>query len=64
MILATVKSSDALTSKETTLSFKAREFIRKVGYPLQRGVLNVVQDGNVNNMTHEAKDIRHAFVLG
>ena len=64
LVLSTTIESDKITSKETKLAIKAKEFIRKAGYPLQGDALKVVRDGNINNMPHEGKDIRNAFVLG
>ena len=64
LALATVTEGSALTSKETKSALKAKEFVRKAGYPSEGEALHMVRDGNLSNSPIEAEDIKHAFVLG
>ena len=63
LALSTVKE-ECLTSQGKRTVVKAREFVRKVGYPSEGEALRMVRDGNINSLPFEAEDIKHAFVLG
>ena len=47
-----------LNRKEKMKALDAKEFVRVAGFPSKKEALAMVRDGNVNDMPHEADDIK------
>ena len=58
----TTKQNESLhTKQEVEGAKKAAEFIKAAGYPSQKAAIDMVRDGNINNMPFGVSDIKSYF---